>query len=148
VRVVNERKRAENILNLLPRDSEDRKWLGEKLAYAHELSLKARILECLRKLPFTFGEGEVEKFAKACANRRNDISHFGGPRKNVDYESFHSEISRLADALDHLFHALLLHQIGIDATTLFKVMTDSIVSMHVKAGLENVGLSIKSAVQS
>jgi hypothetical protein len=142
-RVGNERKRVERILSLLPKESDDRKWLSTKLAHAHEPSLEARILECLRKLPFTFGRGEIEKFAKACAERRNDISHAGGPRENVDYDSFHMQISRLAEALDHLFHALLLHQIGIDPTVILAVMTDSLVSERIKSALANVDLCIK-----
>lgn len=146
-RVIREKKRVGEILNLLPEDDRNRKWLGKKLAHAHELSLEERILECFRRLPFTFGSGEIEKFAKVCAERRNDISHFGGPRGDVDYDLFHSQISQLADALDHLFRLLLLHQIGVDAKTLFKVVTDSFVSRNVGVAFENVGLSIKSAVQ-
>lgn len=143
-RVINERERVERVLGFLPSDSEDRRWLSRKLKYAHEPSLEARILECLRKLPFTFGPGEVEKFAKACADRRNDISHAGGPRKNMDYESFHVEISQLAEALDHLFHVLLLHQIGVDPTVIFAIMTNSLVSERIRTTLADVGLSIKS----
>jgi len=147
-RVGNERKRVERILSLLPKESDDRKWLSKKLAHAHEPSLEARILECLRKLPFTFGRGEIEKFAKACAERRNDSSHAGGPRENVDYDSFHMQISRSAEALDHLFHALLLHQIGIDPTVILAVMTDSLVSERIKTALANVDLCIKPFSQS
>ena len=143
-RVVGERKRVHGILSLLPENSEDRKWLSQKLSNAHELSLRARILECLGKLPFTFGESELEKFAKTCANRRNDISHAGGPRDNVDYESFHTEISRLAEALDHLFHALMLHQIGIGPAIIFEVMTNSLVSERIKTALANVDLCIQA----
>jgi hypothetical protein len=144
-RVVKERKRVDGILGLLPEGSKDRKWLSKKLAHAHEPSLEARILECLRKLPFDFGVGEVEKFAKACADRRNDISHAGGPRGGVDYGSFHLEISRLADAMDHLLHALLLHQIGVDPMVILEVMTDSIVSEGVRAALADTGLHITTA---
>ncbi len=146
-RVVSEQKRVENILNLIPEDNKNRKWLRKKLAHAHELSLECRILECFRRLPFTFGEGEIEKFAKVCADRRNDISHRGGPPEGVNYTSFHSEITELADALDHLVHALLLHQVGLDDKTLCEVMTDSMVSQRVKTVLQNVGLSIKSIVE-
>lgn len=144
-RVAKERERIRAILSAFPDGSGNRKWLEKKLAHAHEPSLEARILECFRRLPFTFGKSEVEKFAKACADRRNDISHEGGPREGRDSESFQKEIRGLADALGHLFHALLLHQIGIDATTLLKVMTESIVSIRVKADLQTVGVSIESA---
>jgi hypothetical protein len=142
-RIMSERKRVERILGLLPDDSGDRKWLRKKLSHAHELSLEARILECLRKLPFTFGKAELAKFSKACADRRNDISHAGGPRESVDYGSFHNEISRLAEALDHLFHALMLDQIGVDPTITFEVMTNSLVSKRIKTALANVDLCIQ-----
>jgi len=62
----------------------------------------------------------------------------------VDYDFFHLQISRLAEALDHLFHALLLHQIGVDPTVIFAVMTDSLVSERIKTALVDVGLSVKS----
>jgi hypothetical protein len=141
-RVVHERERVERILCALPKDSNDQKWLRKKLAHAHEPSLEARILECLRKLPFTFSRGKIEKFSKACADRRNDISHAGGPREIVNYDSFHLQISQLAEALDHLFHAMLLHQIGVDATVVYAIMTNSLVSERIKTALANVGLSI------
>jgi hypothetical protein len=117
----------ERILSLLPEDDDDRKWLSRRLAYAHEPSLEARILECFRTLPFTFDRSELEKFARACADRRNDISHAGGPRGNQEYGSFHDEISRLAESLDYLF----------------EVMTNSLVSKRIKTALANVGLYIK-----
>jgi hypothetical protein len=63
----------------------------------------------------------------------------------MNYESFHSEITELADALDYLFHALLLHQIGVDAKILCEVITDSVISRRVKDALQNVGLSVNSA---
>ena len=133
----------ERILSLLPEDDDDRKWLSRRLAYAHEPSLEARILECFRTLPFTFDRSELEKFARACADRRNDISHAGGPRGNQEYGSFHDEISRLAESLDYLFHALLLHKLGIESKVLFEVMTNSLVSKRIKTALANVGLYIK-----
>jgi len=145
-RVVKEKERVERILNLLPEDSEDRRWLRKKLGRAHEPSLEARILQCLRVLPFTFGKSQLEKFAKACADRRNDISHEGGPRGDMDYGSFHQETVRLAEALDHLFHALLLHHIGIASETLSETMTTSWVSeRRIKPALAGVGLQILSA---
>jgi hypothetical protein len=146
-RILSVRKRAERVLSLLPEDDDDRKWLSSRLAYAHEPSLEARILECFRTLPFAFGRSELEKFAKACADRRNDISHTGGPRENQEYGSFHDEISRLAETLDYLFHALLLHQIGVESKVLFEVMTNSLVSERIKTALANIGLYIRPVAQ-
>lgn len=143
-RCATERERVQRILDLLPEGSEDRKWLSGKLSNAHEPSLRERILQCLGQLPFTFGDGELAKFAKACASRRNDISHFGGPRENADYEAFGAEIFNLAGALGHLVHALILHHIGIDSATILEVMTHSSVSHRIiEASLANVDLHIQ-----
>jgi hypothetical protein len=147
-RVAKEKERVESILSQLPQESKDREWLRKKLRHAHELSLEARILECLRKLPFTFGKSQLEKFAKACADRRNDISHEGGPRGNMDYGSFHEETVRLSEALGHLFHALLLHQIGIASDILSEMMTTSWVSeRRIRPALAQVGLYIQTTAQ-
>jgi ApeA N-terminal domain 1 len=137
--VIQGRKRVARMLEQLGQSSDDREWLQGKLAYAHEMSLKMRILECFRHLPVTFAHGQLEKFAATCANRRNDIAHAGGPR-GMDYSSFHEEISRLASALDHLLHALLLLQIGVDGELITKTMTNSLVSHRIKAALDDVGL--------
>lgn len=147
-RIQGERERVERILDLLPAGGRDQKWLRGKLKYAHELSIEVRILECFRKLPVVFGKGELEKFAKVCADRRNDISHTGGPRSGVDYDSFQNEISCLAEALDCLFHALLLYQMGVDDATLLKVMTDSMVSERIKVTLANANLHIRQSIST
>jgi hypothetical protein len=144
-RVIKEKERVERIVKA-HQDAVDRKWLEGKLKHAHEPSLEARILECLRKLPFTFGKSQLERFAKVCADRRNDISHEGGPREGMDYASFNEETSGFADALDHLFHALLLHQIGVAPKILYETMTTSWVSeRRIKPALSAVGLQIQTA---
>jgi hypothetical protein len=142
-RIQSEQERVARILTLLP-DGYDKKWLRKRLKYAHEPPLEARILDCFRKLPFGFGKGELEKFAKACADRRNDISHKGGPRDGTDYGSFHAEVSSLAEALDHLFHALILHQIGVDSATISEVVRNSMVCDRIATALARAGLHIKA----
>ena len=138
-----EKTRVSEILAMLPEDSEDRKWLTKKLAHAHETSLEGRLLECLREIPIRFGKSQLEKFVKKCAARRNDISHRGGPGPDMDYDAFHQETSRLADALDCLFHVLLCHKIGMPQDILVKLMTESIIAERlIKPTLANVGLSI------
>jgi hypothetical protein len=142
-RVQSEQERVVRILGLIP-DSDDKKWLSKKLKYAHEPSLETRILDCFRKLPFGFGKGELEKFAKSCADRRNDISHEGGPREGTDYDSFHAEVFSLAEALDHLFHALILHHIGVDSTTISEIVTYSMVCDRITTALAEAGLHIEA----
>jgi len=142
---IHEKSRVSEILKLFSENDPNRKWLAKKLAHAHEPSLENRLLESLRELPFKFGKGQLEKFAKSCAVRRNDISHRGGPSGDMDYDAFHLEAFRLAEALACLFHALLLHKIGMPRDVLTKVMTKSIIAERlIKPALGEAGLEIAS----
>ena len=142
---IHEKSRVRETLKLFSETDPNRKWLAKKLAHAHEPSLENRLLESLRELPFKFGKGQLEKFAKNCAVRRNDISHRGGPNGDMDYDSFHQEAFRLAEALACLFHALLLHKIGMPRDVLIKLMTKSIIAERlIKPALGEVGLEIAS----
>lgn len=108
-----------------PADKELRNWLKGKLKYAHEPTLEARIVEIFERLPLKIDPRQLRSFAARCAKRRNDISHEGGFRSDEDSGTFQTEIRRLADALHYLFHALLLHEIGIAPDVLVKAMTQS-----------------------
>ena len=144
-RAIHEKSRVSAILKLVSENDPNRKWLAKKLAHAHEPSLENRLLESLRELPFKFGKGQLEKFAKSCAVRRNDISHRGGPNGDMDYGTFHQEAFRLAEALACLFHALLLHKIGMQREVLTKLMTNSIIAERlIKPALGEAGLEIAS----
>lgn len=138
-----ERKRAERLLALIPVDDPDKKWLERKLAHAHEPSLEQRLLECLRELPLRFLKSELEKFAKQCAGRRNDISHRGGPPAGTDYETFHNEITHLAEALGYLFHLLILHKIGLSDEAVLRAATKSwFAERLMNRSFEAVGLHV------
>ncbi len=138
-----DRKRAERLLTLIPPDDSDKKWLERKLAYAHEPSLEQRVLECLRELPLRFRKSELEKFAKRCAGRRNDISHRGGPPNGMDYATFHNEVTHLAEALSYLFHLLILHKIGMAEELLLHAATKSWVAKRlIKRSFEAVDLHV------
>jgi hypothetical protein len=113
------------------------------LAHAHEPSLEQRLLECLRELPLRFRKSELEKFAKQCAGRRNDISHRGGPPAGTDYETFHNEITHLAEALSYLFHLLILQKIGLSEEAVLRAATKSWVAERlIKRSLRAVGLHV------
>ncbi len=138
-----DRKRVERLLALIPADDPDKEWLEQKLAYAHEPSLRRRVLECLRELPLRFQKDELNKFAKRCADRRNDISHRGGPPTGMDYETFHNDITHLADALSYLFHLLILHNIGISEELVLRAATKSLVAERlIKRSFEAVDLHV------
>lgn len=108
-----------------PGDKELGRWLKGKLKYAYEPTLEQRIVEVFGRLPFTIDTAQLRSFATRVQKRRNDISHEGGPRLGEDAESFRIEIQELAEALGYLFHALLLHEIGVAPDTLLKTMTQS-----------------------
>jgi len=108
-----------------PADKKLRDWLKGKLRYAYEPILEERIIEAFNRLPFGIDADQLRAFAVRCARRRNDISHEGGRRPGEDLESFRTEIRELAEALRYLFHALLLHEIGIGSDILLKTMTQS-----------------------
>lgn len=138
-----DRQRAERLLTLIPADHPDKKWLERKLAHAYEPSLEQRLLECLRELPLRFRRSELEKFAKHCAGRRNDISHRGGPPTGMDYETFHNEITQLAEALSYLFHLLILSKIGLSEEAVLRAATKSWVAERlINRSFEAVGLHV------
>ncbi len=138
-----DRNRAQRLLALIPADHPDKRWLERKLAHAHEPSLEQRLLECLRELPLRFGKSELEKFAKQCAGRRNDISHRGGPPAGTDYETFHNEITHLAEALSYLFHLLILYKIGLSEEAVLRAGTKSWVAERlIKRSFEAVDLHV------
>ncbi len=108
-----------------PGDKELGRWLKGKLKYAYEPTLEQRIVEVFDRLPFMIDPTQLRSFATRVQTRRNDISHEGGPRPGKDAESFRIEIRELAEALGYLFHALLLHEIGIAPEILLKTITQS-----------------------
>lgn len=108
---------VERILTEVTRNA-DRKWLKGKLKHAGEPNLEQRIFETFSRLPFTLPAKELRLFATSCANRRNDISHFGGQRPGGDYSEFLSELDLKNQALAYLVHAYILFDIGVPSETL------------------------------
>lgn len=95
--------------------SNDRRWLEGQLKHTGEPSLKERLLEVFSVLPLGFERSRLEEFCKSCADRRNDISHFGGQREGRDNQEFMVDIVTKSEALSYLYHAVLLHEVGVDA---------------------------------
>ncbi|SMQ30431.1 hypothetical protein SAMN04488483_5426 [Pseudomonas helmanticensis] len=94
--------------------SNDKRWLEGKLKHAGEPSLKERLMDVLLALPLGFERKRMEVFCKSCADRRNDMSHFGGQREGSDYREFMLDLMKKSEALAYLYHAVLLHEIGVD----------------------------------
>ncbi len=61
----------------------------------------------------------------------------------MDYDDFHQETLRLAEALGCLFHVLLCHKIEMPQSALLKLVTNSIVSERlIKPALAGAGLTV------
>jgi hypothetical protein len=139
------KKRIENILSRFTakEDKKLRDWLSGKIKYAYEPTLENRILETFQRLPLAIDAGTLKSFAERCARRRNDISHEGGARPGENPDTFRTEIRELAEALRYLFHALILHEIGLPRGVLLKALTGGgIGSMSVVPALRAVGIEL------
>jgi hypothetical protein len=140
--------RKEKIVQVLSRflgedDKKLRKWLAGKLRYAYEPKLEDRIVESFQRLPFELDPRELRSFAERCARRRNDISHEGGSRPGEDATEFRSELRILSEALQYLFHGLLLHEAGLNRNLLLKALTrGGIGSMRIVPALHAVGIAL------
>lgn len=110
------RKRIDSILMKggIKLNSDERKWLKSQRKKPLEVSLEQRIFSTFLELPWKITESSLRKFSEKCAARRNDVSHFGGPRtRKEDYGVFMRELIELTAGLTPLYHAALLQEIGI-----------------------------------
>jgi len=125
-------------------NSQTRRWLRRQIEFASEPTLMDRIIGTFGALPWSLERNSLNKFAERCAARRNDISHYGGPRKNENegYEAFLTDLITLSEALGYLYHAALLREIGLDEATLRKCYFDAPIGHRIKIRLEQAGLTI------
>lgn len=122
--------------------AKDRKWLEGKLEHSAEPSLAERLVECLKLLPVTYPTKSLNLFCKECADRRNDISHFGGQRTPGSYGEFVTKIHHLNNALNHIYPAIILKLCGVSDSVLRDTLTSSRISGRIKSSLGEVGLEI------
>ena len=144
-RVERRKKRIEEILSRFSGKSDKtlREWLAGKLKYAYEPKLEDRIVESFQRLPFELDPPKLRAFAERCARRRNEISHEGGSRPGEDTASFRSELRVLAEAFRYLFHALLLHEVGLSGDLLLKALTrGGIGSLSIVPALRAIGIEL------
>lgn len=113
-----------------------------KLKHTDEPNLEDRIFEIFNSLQLGLAEKALCKFAKKCAERRNDISHFGGSRSGEERENFLQDLIHLSNAASYLYHAALLHEIGLDDETLRTCFNKSVLSFAIRRALQEVGLQI------
>lgn len=100
-------------------NSDERGWLKSQLRNRTEPPLEYRISSTFSALPWKITKSTLDDFAKRCRERRNEISHYGGPRdRKASYTVFLRELMELTEGLTPLYHAALLHEIGLEAKTL------------------------------
>ena len=124
-------------------NSDQRRWLKQQLQRDTEPTLQDRIIQTFETLPWDIDRSSLNSFAEKCQRRRNDISHFGGPRKdrNETYEAFLQDLLILSAALSHLYHAALLKEIDIPARTLRSCLSDMPIGHRIKLDLTRAGFA-------
>ena len=126
--------------------AKDKSWLRNKLKNAHEPPLDQRIFDVLKTLPLDLEETRLHLFSKACAKARNDISHFGGLRHASPYAEFIRDLEQKSTALSTLYHALLLHELEIDASILKHWIYEGFNSYPIKRHFVDAGLLDESVL--
>lgn len=136
----NAQKKVARILEQIT-DPKDAKWLAKQLRFAPEPDLQQRIFETIRDVPLDLDSKRVRRFAQGCARDRNDMSHFGEHRdEDQTYSDFMLGLHRKSEALSHLYHLLILSEIGIDPTVLRNWFYRGFRSYPMKSALVEAGL--------
>jgi hypothetical protein len=126
--------------------AKDKRWLERQLEHAGEPSLEQRIFESLEGLPVELDKDALRKFSTACAEKRNEISHYGGRHHEGKYDSELEDLHKKSEALSNLYHIFLLREIGIDDERLRAIATRGIRSYGIKSSFVDVGLLPPSAL--
>lgn len=139
-------RKVQKILDALSKSDKDTvsksdvRWLRRQLRHAGEPSLEERIYDAFQSLPLNIENSNLRAYAKRCAKRRNDISHYGGDRDDGDYREFLEGLINETEALSILYHAYLLHAIGISGDVLVHWIHTGPQSFHRKGVLAANGL--------
>lgn len=96
----------------------------------------------LSMVPISIDKKSLQAFCKTCADRRNDISHFGGLRHEGDYGGFLTELIKKSEALKYLYHIVLLCEIGVQPDLLRRRFFDGPNSYAMKSALNEAGLVV------
>jgi hypothetical protein len=128
-------------------EGKDKKWLQSQLKYATEPSLEQRLFETLETLPIEFEKDTLRKFSGACAEKRNEISHYGGRRHEGKYDDEIEDLHKKSEALSNLYHILLLREIGIDDERLPAIIDRGLRSYAIKSSFVEVGLLPEGALK-
>jgi hypothetical protein len=139
------KKKIDRILSQISANR-DRKWLQNQFRY--EPSLEQRIFETFKNLPIAFGEKRLKEFARSCAEKRNEISHFGGSRHGDTNLQETRELQTKNEALAYLYHILLLHEIGIGSDWLKSFVYQGMQAYTIKKALFDAGLIDEETLKS
>jgi hypothetical protein len=133
-------KKIERILSAV--DDRDRRWLENMIKHADEPNLAQRIFSVLSPLPIGFDQAELKRFAKKCADERNTLSHFGGRGPGDDYFEHLRTWTLLIYALDYLYHARILQELGFTDSALREIFWNIYPSARIRDMLARNGLKI------
>jgi hypothetical protein len=95
-------------------DTKDKSWLAKRLKNAHEPNLEQRLFDLFTSVDLRMEKRRLRTFAAQCAKIRNDLSHFGEQRSEIDYKTFMRDVAKKNEALSIIYHMIILHEIGID----------------------------------
>jgi hypothetical protein len=129
--------------------AKDKKWLTEVLEHVKDQPpLGQRIYATLREVPLGLDETRLRNFCEACGKLRNDITHFGGQRRDeAPYNDFIVDLESKSQTLTALYQALLLHEIGIEAGIIKTWMFDAFGSFPIKYHFVRADLLDKSVLE-
>lgn len=125
--------------------SRDRSWVEMQIRRNSEPSLAVRLVEIIANLGLGLDRTELTAFSDRVAGRRNDLSHFGGPRAGQTTEKFYDELLDLIAAVDLLYAAALLQVAGASRAHLEFVFHRSPRSFRRRELLSEAGLNLAAA---
>lgn len=122
-----------NILEVI-RDSEQRRWIEEKLKYANELSLRKRIKQMIKPFKDLFGNSKKRNsFIGKVVDTRNYLTHYDSSLENKAASV--EDLWKLCLKLEALFQLHFLRLIGIDDNAI-KSMVNKSFALRDKIGIE------------
>jgi hypothetical protein len=116
-------------------NSNERRKLKRSIRDINERRLSDKLYDLFSELSLGFSDKQLRQFTIKCADRRNAISHYGGPRNDNDYDEFIGEVIHLNMALDQLYHASILKQIGISDDLIRHIFCESLTSARIREQL-------------
>lgn len=120
----------------------DRRWLRQKLEHSAEPSLAERLTDILSKLNLNIKKQELSEFCIACADARNDISHFGGNRTKASYDDYLLRIIRKTEVLSWLYPAILLTESGLEKDVIIQSFNKGRMAYRIKQVFSQASLAL------